>query len=86
MSEAKHMPGPWSRYNDGPCPNIFIESTKGGSVCKIANNSYAEANAHLIAAAPELLEALEAVIDYAPHEEFPFTAQVKAAIRKAKGE
>ena len=56
---TKHTPGPWSRYNDGPSSNVFIESTKGGSVCKIANNSHAEANANLIAAAPELFKFVE---------------------------
>lgn len=57
---TKHAwtPGPWSRYNDGPSSNIFLESTKNGSVCKLANNSHAEANAKLIAKAPEMANLL----------------------------
>lgn len=59
-------PGPWDRYNDGPSSNIFLESTRGaGSVCKIANNSHAEANAKLIAKGPEAIQCLANFLDMA---------------------
>ncbi|HEX3941609.1 MAG TPA: hypothetical protein VHX11_09025 [Acidobacteriaceae bacterium] len=91
MSETKHTPGPWSRYNEERCSNIFLESHCHGSVCKIANNLHAEANARLIAAAPELLEALERLIARAGENlrggmMWSEITQAKAAIRKAKGE
>lgn len=57
MSETKFTPGKWDRYNETPASNIFIEAHDHGSICKIANNFYAEGNARLILAAPELLEA-----------------------------
>ena len=53
-------------------------------------NAEQEANARLIAAAPELLEALQAVLAYAPVPYCAITrtvdAQVRAAIAKATGE
>jgi len=67
--------------------------TEADTICELVgqgeNGKYSsettDANARLIAAAPEMLEALEAVINYAPHEKWPFTPAVEAAIRKAKG-
>lgn len=64
MSGAAHTPGPWSF--DGPPDNHIIWSGQSERVAFMAhsNGSYPErdtANARLIAAAPELLEALEAI-------------------------
>jgi hypothetical protein len=95
QTQVTHTLGPWSRYNDGPASHIFVESTKGGSVCKIANNSHAEANANLIAAAPDLLEALEitqrtCVGNFADGYTMRVTGHemnaILAAIRCAKGD
>ena len=44
-----------------------------------------EANARLIAAAPELLEALEWAVDN-PHDDAYWISQARAAIAKATGE
>ena len=65
MSETKHTPGPW-RYNietgyrkidvvTAENANLIAELPFSGSMAP-------EANARLIAAAPDMLEALEAVI------------------------
>ena len=59
--DAKHTSGPW-HVRDGDSRFLFVlfvDSQTEGSVCKIAVNAHSEANAHLIAAAPELLQALE---------------------------
>jgi len=48
-------------------------------------NRNAEANARLISAAPELLEALEWAVDN-PHDDAYWISQARAAIAKAKGE
>jgi len=60
MSAAKHTPGPW-HVHDGDNRFLFVDSQTKGSVCKIAVNGHSEANARLIAAAPEMLELLKAM-------------------------
>ncbi len=64
MSETKHTPGPWrviARANErnGPC----VQRGRQGGFMIIGMSPEAEdADARLIAAAPELLEALESQI------------------------
>jgi len=104
MSMTKHTPVPWRKAvseSDRPAMMSEIEIVAPGSVkesCRpIARLSLqgteTKANARLIAAAPELLEALESLVmasahcgesgwlgDYDPWE------NARAAIAKAKGE
>jgi hypothetical protein len=95
MKNTKHTPGPW--FNEGT--KVFTKQLayyvaetqiEGKSYTKQGNE--AEANARLIGAAPELLEALEAVFQArAPSFNFDFSSapdmqKVADAIRKAKGE
>jgi hypothetical protein len=83
---SKHTPGPWAveelkhRYR----LRCSIEATDGSLV----GESYEEKNAHLIAAAPELLEALEALVLDESKEYIPTRLwnAARAAIAKAKGE
>ena len=86
-----HTPGPW-KTND---LDNFIEDSQGFDICVVSERGtwrpgqsgmdYSEQydNAALIAAAPELLAACEAVASkvYFPED---WEDQVKAAIRKAK--
>lgn len=96
----KHTPGPWQEVTDddgnewvvpkGHTPNdmhtYFIGDLE--STC-----SECHANAHLIAAAPDLLEACKAAlecleildddVDYLSRDE---VRQLRAAIKKAEGE
>ncbi len=101
MSEAKHMPGPWeavrmrhgwhigSRYPGGAC-----------SIAAIANHDDTdssghprqEANARLIAAAPELLDVVKKLVECNPLYNVVTWAEwdemirdAKAAIAKATG-
>lgn len=85
MSEAKFTPGKWDRYSETRSPNIFIEAHNHGSICKVANNKYAEGNARLIIAAPELLEALETLFQWAENPPIEIFQKAEAAIRKATG-
>ena len=84
--EIKHTPAPWKVIlsptqivtNDKVIANI-------NKVCSDFGES--QANARLIAAAPELLEALEAVLDggYIDYGFQSVIDKVKNAIKQAKG-
>ena len=100
MNTTKHTPGPWHTHRDDTAPLFprFYVTCKGirsiaimtgGSDSSLADEN--EANARLIAAAPELLEALQKLQPilwndsaicraYADVEKL-----VEAAIAKAKG-
>ena len=72
MSEAKHTPGPWkeSPYKGGSAPDIpiMVGTECIASVHHLGRSRNAEwlANAKLIAAAPEMLAALEAFMSCDP--------------------
>lgn len=83
---------PYTSQDDTEIPNFRINDAEGDSVCETNENLPAEvqeANAWIIAAAPELLKALEAYVDYfdesypGRHEEIRLAA--RDAIAKAKG-
>ena len=83
---SNHTPGPWAYENYGGTVHVFLDNEGGTpSICKLVGNDK-DANARLIAAAPDLLEALERVkatgvfLGAIPQE------MVDAAIAKAKGE
>lgn len=104
-TQAKHTPGPWSAvsYVNG---KIALEDDQGlgtialvDTVHTIKDPREQEANARLIASAPELLEALELAaqalqscyeVDSYPAnggtEQDKALATARAAIAKAKGE
>jgi len=83
----QHTPGPWEFLppEDGCCGAII---TKTGWVCDF-DVSPSEANARLIAAAPDLLEALKEADEDFEREGFdpegPYRAHIRAAIAKATG-
>lgn len=91
---SKHTPGPWiENYQYG----LRIESEKehgivnDGWIIAQLEGSDKEANAKLIAAAPEMLEALIAcdeAMAYMSEYDIPLTLpdMVKKAIAKARGE
>ncbi len=89
---SKHTKGPWTasgfdeEYTDQI--NIKGDGFYVAAAIWMGNPGEQEANARLIAAAPELLEALEAVLqqvdDDSSYEEM--RADIRAAIAKATGE
>lgn len=94
MSKTQHTPGPWN-INHGanylPSVSSSVTHTK---ICDIAGQdddagikdfqNESEANARLIAAAPELLEALkEADIDLNSNQIETARKRIKEAIKKA---
>ena len=87
MTTAKHTPGPWYATTMGKAG--WVDVFAHGVDIPIASTRHQdqEANARLIAAAPELLEALQSVLDNCLDSEGLCTAHAKAraAIAKATG-
>lgn len=82
MSEAKPTRGPWELWGDAN-PSQVISSPAGFVAQTLGSND--EANARLIAAAPELLEALQFVMTASGEQLSTAFEQAQAAITKATG-
>lgn len=99
----KHTPGPWKikkkfcAYRFFALHNYLIpvEHPNGGYIAYASANKFdanSRANARLIAAAPDMLKALERVYEYNKHFvcaeglESELLEVIEKAIRKAKGE
>ncbi len=83
MKETKHTPGPW--VVEERSLNISVGPIRDPGVCRVYGlNDLGRANARLIAAAPEMLKALQLVSSHIdPDQASPFAAIVGAAIAKA---
>ena len=89
---SRHTLGPWKFYTK-PQPNgCPIVGARGLMVAMLAHSinhddqrETALANARLIAAAPELLAALDALVEDQRDASLPVLAQARAAIKKAHG-
>lgn len=92
---SKHTPGPWRSFERGVTFHYWVVKVANRVIAKITGEDQ-EANARLIAAAPELLEALEKMVkqfgyevvhkDGLVHDEHDAIQSATEAIRKAKGE
>lgn len=83
MSKPSHTPGPWSYSFESVDPEWAVVSMKGGLVVANVNADHRqEANARLIAAAPDLLAALKA-LDESGHTQATWQAALRA-IAKAE--
>lgn len=88
-----HTPGPWIirkagelSMNGEPHPFDFVEVAIGRFIVTEGRSEQeANANTRLIAAAPDMLAALKAILDETGGIGGPFTA-ARAAIAKATGE
>ncbi|WP_394550970.1 hypothetical protein C1N58_12615 [Pantoea sp. SGAir0180] len=88
MSEFKGTPGPWYR---GGVENGKVSINAGNYFVALVDESLAQlANARLIAAAPELLEALQAVLFDVMANRAAINddriEEIRAAIAKALGQ
>lgn len=89
---AKHTPGPW-RISSG-CDRWVVQEKGGCIACVEQDRKFGEANARLIAAAPELLEALTSLLDASQRNQEHYSeeahdiaeSRARAAIKKATGE
>ena len=80
---SKHTPGPWKFIDVVGC--CTIEAPSRQLLKYMSPTSTNVANARLMAAAPDLLEALEAVLSVADRATDEFDL-ARAAIARAKGE
>ena len=92
MTKVKHTPGPWHISSDDP---LAVRAEDGdGDDWEVANavdycgfpEIQSKANARLIAAAPDLLAALERLAESPMFLAIEGHAEATAAIAKAKGE
>jgi hypothetical protein len=81
----KFTPGPWRYTNKGR--RAQISKLGGNQVCMLWNCPETESNANLIAAAPDMLEALEKVLEVMA-EDMPVGLRKVCydALAKARGE
>lgn len=93
--ETKHTPGPWCHQSQGydhwidvPCDAPKMRQ----DICRMTyRNPDGQANARLIAAAPEMLVVLLGLVEYwnngtPVHAGAEIVSEVRAAIAKALGE
>jgi hypothetical protein len=87
---SEHSPGPWHYQQKSDVYTHIVRADKHRFICQLSHHPEAEANARLIAAAPELLEALKsatfalALIAQADGNE-SYLEVAHAAIAKAEG-
>jgi len=60
---SAHTPGPWVISRDKGEPVAVLPAGRDGEICQFATAYASEANARLIAAAPDLLEAVKALVN-----------------------
>jgi hypothetical protein len=95
--ETKHTPGPWTAWDDdgtGTLPCVLSDKVNAGGNFYVAQCNVYE-DARLIAAAPDLLEALDGILNNLwkdrkrdvkrDYSLMVYEAQAKAAISKARG-
>jgi hypothetical protein len=85
---STHTPGPWkkSKYGELKNPEGQQVMVWGCGIAHSMRTSETEANARLIAAAPDLLEALKEIVQRNEIQHWFNLDQARAAIAKAEGE
>ena len=83
MTKQQYTPGPWQFMLDG----FYINNSTGECIAEIYGwGDLRDANANLIAAAPDLLEALKKVADHFRESGFEKTLNlIDPIIAKAEG-
>lgn len=96
MTKTSHTPGPWVHYLHFIVEKVdkdtFLHNDNAKYICKfggLADKN--KANARLIAAAPDLLEALEAMTKHLSllnwgAEDYKIQSDAELAIAKARGQ
>lgn len=90
MSEAaKHTPGPWRYQEESDAYTHIVRAGENFFVCQLPQSTRgrAEADARLIAAAPDLLRVAELLVSWLDEDEgaHKLCDTARAAIAKATG-
>jgi len=86
---SKHTPGPWRAVFEGKIGHFHVVTEARGHSVRTVVSGVRERDAFLIAAAPELLEALENIERTAglpAMDDDPVRVRAREVIRRAKGE
>lgn len=97
MTETKFTPGPWHRSESDKWDIESPDVADGSVICVVTDpdgdtsalDAECEANAHLIAAAPDLYVALDAIVTAIKEQDIrfgPLTWDAEQALAKARGE
>jgi hypothetical protein len=85
MENAKHTPGPWTLAASAEV--VAIAGRTVTVICSVRQQGEDfewQPNARLIAAAPDLAEALQRAVDHADsHDDYDWIGAARAALRKA---
>lgn len=94
QTKATFTPGPWFYDHNHPGEIRYGKGYASDVICRMERGDWEqlEANAHLIAMAPELLEALKACVKrlklgcYSPTTDLLVSMKIEDLIRKAEGQ
>ena len=93
MSAPQHTPGPWQSFPSVSRVRPFVidtaigtDSTNGTVIAEVPRGKQGQANANLIAAAPDLYEALMLVSRNSGKLSHMDWQQVERALARARGE
>jgi len=76
--KTEHTPGPWKHD-----PTWGLIKHGKNEICALHSGNLA--NAHIISAAPDMLDALQAIVDAFGDQDSLLIDQCKAALSKTKG-
>ena len=89
MTKAQHTPGPWSisPTNWEDCHAGIYAGEANSYIAVIVGTPNSEADTHLIASAPDLLEVLQQAVNkgYMWDNDYQLWCKASRAIAKAKG-
>lgn len=83
MSRPSHSPGPWTALKYDASDYWWIMDAEGG---RVAYDVHGQADARLIAAAPELLELLTVALETQAAGTFAWYDRTRALIARITGE
>lgn len=89
LSDTKFTPGPWMvhKRNDEDNATLVVSDGENIADCNFFPRKNAHHNAHLIAAAPDLYQALAEIDRWSRRQNIALpTSKVYAALAKARGE
>ena len=88
MNEPKHTPGPWIAFSDeiNDHTNVVSIADRTRLVLVLPGRHKSDPDVRLIAAAPDLLEALEEAVKLFVIHDHKWFETAKSVIAKAKGQ